>query len=173
VRKKVKISRAVILLTLFLVVILGFKIKSNADLKLNSEEKEKVISLVSTYYNNMMNKDYKAALALVDLEKSDYEADLAALTSSNYNIKTELSGGNWIVPVNGKYDYVSINEQDKYFSVETIINLTTNNNNYSLNEMVYVKRLNNDFKIIKVDTTDRYSSIKASYINDIASYKLQ
>jgi hypothetical protein len=156
-----------------LLVVLGYKIKLNSSSEITIEDKGKVISLVNSYYNRMMNKDYQGALQLVDLDKPNYDKDLDTLSNSNYNLKPCLDGDYWVVPVNGSHDNVSYHEQIKCLGVEVAISVTYDNQTYLLNEIVYVKKLGNSFKIVKIDTTDKYILINISYINNIYSNKAQ
>jgi hypothetical protein len=163
----------IILCALFLLVVLGFNIKSNSSPELTIEDKGKVISLVNSYYNRMMDKDYQGALQLVNLDKPNYDKDLETLYNSNYNLKPCLYGNYWVVPVTGSHDDVSYQEQFKCLSVEVAISVTYDNQTYLLNEIVYVKGHDNSFKIVKIDTTDKYSLLNISYINNVYSKKAQ
>lgn len=159
----------IIICATLLLVVLGLKIKSNSSSELTVEDRAKIISLVNSYYNRMRNKDYEGALKLVELDKPNYYKDLATLTNSNYNLKPCLDGGYWVVPVNGSHEYISNYEQIKCFGVEVAMSVTYDDKTYDLNELVYVKKVDNSFKIVKIGTTNRYSSLNISYINNVYS----
>ena len=139
--------------------------KINVNSKLTSEEKSKIILLVNSYYNNMMDKDYKGALDLVDITKSDYEKDLEILNSrKGYVVQQRLDGNHWIVPNNGSYDYTFYDKQSNCFIVETGANIIYKDNIYQSTEAVSIKRVGKNFKIVRIITDDKFGYIRGSYI---------
>jgi len=161
--RKRKLLLLIALLILFSFAAWIYKINVNS--KLTSEEKSKVIALVNSYYDNMMNKDYKGALALVDLTRSEYDKALETLNSSKgYVVQQSLEGNHWIIPCNGRYDYVAYDKQSNCFSVEAGANIIYKDSTYQSTEDVFIKRIGKNFKIVKICTDDRFGYIRGSYI---------
>lgn len=161
---KRKLVLLVALLVFFSIVACIYKIKTNS--KLTLDEKSKINSLVISYYNNMMNKNYKGTLDLIDITQSEYDKDLEILNSTEgYVFQQRLEGNNWIIPCNGSYDCIIYDQQSNCFTVNTGANIIYKNLDYYTTENVFVKRTGNNFKIIKVITNDRFAYIRGSFIN--------
>lgn len=159
-------GKLILLITLLISFFLAVWIyKINVDSKLTSEENSKVITLVNSYYNNMMNKDYKAALDLVDITGSEYDKAFQTLSNSKgYVVKQRLEGNHWVIPCNGRYDYVFYNKQSNCFGVETGANITYNDSTYQSTEDVFIKRKGKNFIIVKISTDDRFSYTRGPYL---------
>lgn len=162
-----KKGKLILLGTLLIVFsLVTWKYTINKSSQLNSEEKMNIILLVNTYYNRMMNEDYKGALELVNITKSDYDKDIEKLSNSNgYKIQQRLEGNHWIIPVNGKYNHILYDEKSRCFVVEIGANIIYNSRLWEATENVYMKKIGNNFKIIKITTDDRFASMRGSFVN--------
>lgn len=139
---------------------------SNNKMKLTSEEKKEVIDIVNTYYDNFSIMNYKEAIEFIYLDKSDFNKNLNMLENSNYSISKPEGSNYWITPVNGKYDYISINKPEGAFVVEVAISPTYDGNLYLFNEHVFISKIDKEFKITKIHSSDRNYPLKLSYIKN-------
>jgi len=145
--------------------LLAWMYNLNVSCKLNAEEKTEVISLVNSYYDRMKGKDYKEALELVDLTKSDYDKSMETISNKKgYEIEQRLEGNYWVIPMNGKHDYIAYNKENRCFIVEIGANIINNSDTYEATENVYVKRIGKYFKIVKITTDDRFGYMRGSFV---------
>ncbi|KYH35544.1 hypothetical protein CLTEP_04830 [Clostridium tepidiprofundi DSM 19306] len=140
--------------------------KSNMNIKLDNKEKTEIISLVNSYYNRLMNRDYRGTLELIDLSKTDYNKAYQSLSNNNgYKIQQRLEANHWIIPVNSKYDYICYDKKNKSFVILIGANIINNGKRYAVTERVYVKKIGWHFKIIKITTDDRFGYIRGSFVS--------
>lgn len=139
---------------------------SNNIMKLTSDEKKEVIHIVNTYYDGISTMNYSDAIELIHLDKSDFNKNLNIFKNSNYRISKPEGTNYWVTPVNGQYDYISINKPEKSFVVEVTLSTTYDDNTYLFNEYVYIKKFDNRFKIYKIYSSDRNYPLKLTYINN-------
>jgi hypothetical protein len=152
----------ILLISFFLV---GIIYKTNLNSKLNTEEKKEIISIVNSYYDRIMSKDYKSALDLVNLSEDNYDKQLEIITGyKEYKIVQRLDGNRWVVPMNGKYDYMYYDKRSKCFIILTGVRVINNSDTYEATENVYVKRFGKQFKIVKITTDDRFGYIRGSFV---------
>jgi hypothetical protein len=161
--KKVNIIIGVVLV----IAIAAWTYKINANPKLTSEEKLKVVTLVNSYYNNMMNKEYESALKLIDKTTSDFNKIITALNNADYSLKRSLAGESWIIPINGR-DEVFYDKENKSFFTQTgaliIYKTESFSKSYAATENVYVHKVGNDFRITKITTDDDFGYLRGPFI---------
>lgn len=157
--KKVRLIIGVVLL----IAASAWVYKVNVNPKLTDEEKSKIVTLVNAYYNHMMNKEYESALKLTYLITSEYDKTIFALKSNDYSVKRGLEGNSWIVPCDGRDD-VYYDKESKCFFTETAALFIYKTDSRATNELVYVKKSGDDFKITKIITDERLGYIRGSYV---------
>jgi len=159
-------ERLIIWTALVMLFFLGvWAYKVNISSKLTPEEKAKIITLVNSYYNNMMNKDYKGALDLVDITESEYDKALSTLNNNKeYVVRQNFEGNHWIISSKETDDPVYYDKTSNCFIVEIGAKIIYNGSPYEATEEVYIKRIGKNFKVVKIITDDRFSSIRGAYL---------
>lgn len=152
---KNKLAFSTIIILLLTIV---FIYNENKRPKLTVHENEEIVTLVESYYNNMMEKDYKGALGKVDLSKEDYNENLLILNSRiGYTIQQGFDDTHhWMTAVNGSYDYVAYDVQSKSFVVKTAVKITYKGKTTVENQLVFIKSTKGKFKIKKITAPEKY-----------------
>ena len=162
-RGKVKLFFAI----LTVILLTAWVYKTNVNAKLTPEEKLKIISLVNSYYDDMMDKNYEGALKLMDITDSDYDKAITTLNNNKeYTVQRSLEGNSWIVPSNGRDD-VYYDKERKCFHTLTGALIIYKNDNYAAIENVYVKKVGKNFRIINITTDDRFGYIRGSSVKGL------
>jgi hypothetical protein len=161
-----------LILSLIVLMIFAFgvwKFTVNTKSKITHEEESKVLTLVNLYYDRVKSKDYKGALEFVQLPQSSHSSTVESSSLyKNYAIdKAQDNDGQWFIKSDGKYGDVFYSKEEKRFGCEVIINVTYGDSSIGANEIVYLRRIDNDFKIVKIVTTDRYGYLRGPYIISI------
>jgi hypothetical protein len=161
-------------LIFLLIVLMTFafgvwKFTVNARSKITHEEESKVLTLVNLYYDRLESKDYKGALEFVQLPKSNRSSTVESSSPyESYEIdKLQGNDGQWFIKANGKYGHVFYSKEEKSFGCEVVIHATYGDSSIPTNEIVYLKRIGNDFKIVKIVTRDRYGCLRGPYVISI------
>lgn len=165
-----KASRKNSLIIVFLLVLtlVGWNYNNYLNRKITPEKRANIIKTVNSYYDNLKNKNYKSALELMDYRKLDMNSDLERLkNASGYVIETSLEGNHWVIPMNGQYDYIFYDDETKDFVVQTGAAVIYNNKMWQATENVYVRKVGNEFKIVRIDTDDKYCNIRGSVMRRI------
>jgi hypothetical protein len=132
--------------------------------KLTQCEKDKIVNTINSYYNNMANKNYKTAFKLMDYSNLDINKDLEILSNAKeYKIEPILEDGSWIVPTNGTY-YISFDDNNKDFVVKTAVGIVYGNEKDRANDVVYIKKIGQSYKIVKIVTSDKYGGYRGSSV---------
>lgn len=141
----------VIVIIIISIMIIWFYKNNNIYGKITDRENEAVISLVNSYYDDIMSKDFKGALLKIDLSKEDYNRDLEIWNNrKDYTIQ-QVNDGYWTISVNGRHDYVSYDQENKCFEVNTVIRIMYKSIVTEENQVVYIKRFKKEnFKIINI-----------------------
>lgn len=162
-RGKVKLIIPIVLA----IVLAAWIYKAYANPELTTEEESKIVSLVNSYYNNMMDRDYESALKLIDMSNSDYDKTISTLNNNkDYTVKRRLEGDSWMIPSNGK-NYVYYDKESKRFYTEIGALIINKSNSYGATENVYVRKVGKDFKITRITTDDRFGYIRGSFVKSL------
>jgi hypothetical protein len=156
------------LAALAIICLITWAYKTYTIPKLTNEENSEIISLVNSYYNYMVDKDYESALKLVDMEKADY--DKAVLTLNNnkvFAVQRSLEANKWIIPVNGKSE-MYYDKENKSFYTQTGTLIIDKNYNYAATENVYVKKVGKRFMITKIITDDEFGKIRGPFVKRLS-----
>jgi hypothetical protein len=156
------------LAALAIIYLITWAYKTYTTPKLTNEDNSEIISLVNSYYNYMVDKDYESALKLLDMEKADY--DKAVLTLNNnkvFAVQRSLEANKWIIPVNGNNE-VYYDKENKSFYTQTGTLIIDKNYNYAATENVYVKKVGKRFMITKIITDDKFGKIRGPFVQRLS-----
>lgn len=165
--KKRRLILITVILIFFILTTMIYKYNQSNNLKLTSQENKEIISLVESYFDNLMNKDYKEALEMVDLSKEDYSNDIEILNNRKGYTIQQANDGYWTTSCNGGDDCIIYDKEAKAFAVDTVVKIIYQGKIYPENEIVYVKRIGKKgFKISSIHTPMKPYEDCSYMIND-------
>lgn len=163
-RKKIYI----ILFLLAIICITFILYNNNQSLTYSNDyDKEKEVKqFISQYYENLLNQKYESALSQIYYAKADYVNDLFQIKnkSKDYKITYPLDRKIWVRNVN--YD-----KKEKTYIVEATAQISYKTKNWIASEIIYVKNIDKELKIIKILTDDIYCNLRGSKVVYIGTNK--
>lgn len=161
-KKSRRVSVAIAVIVLILLSLGFLNSKYGVNTKLLTRELREVKNIVNKYYENLSDKNYIEALHLIDYNKNSNLRDLDWLNENrNYKI-SKVENCEYILDI----------KQDKKMNcyiVNTVFTLSfieVGIENYRMNERIYVKRTDDNFKIIQINSKDSYVNHRSNLNGD-------
>ncbi|MGB7604490.1 MAG: hypothetical protein WBL93_03340 [Lutisporaceae bacterium] len=129
------------------------------------KEKE-AIQLVSQYYENLLKENYKDALLLLNYDKLGYKNDLRQIKENtvDYKITYPTDTTRWV-------RNVYFDRKEKSYIVEATAQINYNTKSWIASEIIYIKNIDKELKIIKILTDDIYCNLRGSKVLFIGTNK--
>ncbi|MDO6355763.1 hypothetical protein Q3V94_11925 [Caloramator sp. CAR-1] len=125
----------------------------------NSRLEPKVKELVTSYYDNLHNKNYGEALSLFDYDASALNKDIENLRNNqDYIVNLPAETNDW---VRGVY----YNNNEKNYIVESLTEISYMNRKWVATELVFVKQIKGQLKITKIITDDKFCSVRGTKVH--------
>lgn len=121
------------------------------------DKQKEVKQFVSQYYEKLSEQNYEAALSQIYYNTAAYEKDISQIKNQaiDYKISYPPDSQSWV-------RNVIFDQKEKAYAVEATAQISYKTKNWIASEIVYVKNIDKELKIIKILTDDIYCSLRGS-----------